>query len=431
MQDQTTNNQTNIVCPNCHAQISIEQALYSQLEEKFNKDINEKREAYKKAQYELKQKELELKKEQEKFDLKLQDALKEELKEKEKLLRENISKEMQESKKEQESKIKEQLQKENEIRVKELEDALKNKSAQVQELEASKAEIAKLKMEKEEIEAKTKSKVEVEFYQKLTQEKQKAIQEVNSQNELKLKEADEKMRQLQEQLQIAQRKAEQGSMQMQGEVQELAIENYLSIKFPLDTIEEIKKGQRGADCMQIVNTTEINNCGKIYYESKRTKEFQKSWIEKFKADMRDKGADVGVLITSVLPKELDRMGFYDGVWVCTFDEFKGSVALIRNSLIQVSLAKKSQDGKSDKMSLLYSYLTSNEFSMQVEAIVEGFTTMQNDLQKEKNSMARIWKQREKQLDKVLENTISMYGSIKGIAGNAIGDVKALKLEHIG
>jgi hypothetical protein len=460
-------NKATIICPNCKTEISIEDALYAQLESQFNKDIQAKREQYKKAQLELQQKAEALKKEQEQFEDKLQDALTLRMKAKEQDLRESIQKEvmqikeqeeallkaeldkknkqllsvqqeaeqklqeaLKQSKKEQQAQIKAQLEQESALKVKELEDALQIKSAQIQELEASKAEITKLKMEMAEAEAKAKSEAQIEFYQKLAEEKQKAIQEVNSQNELKLKEADEKMRQLQEQLQIAQRKAEQGSMQTQGEVQELAIEEYLSSKFPLDTIEEIKKGQRGADCMQIVNTPEFANCGKIYYESKRTKEFQKSWIEKFKADMREKGADVGVLITAVLPKELERMGFYDGIWVCTYDEFKGSVALIRNSLIQVSLAKLSQEGKSDKMTLLYNYLTSNEFAMQVEAIVEGFTTMQSDLQKEKNAMARMWKQREKQLEKVLDNTIGMYGSIKGIAGNAIGNVKALELEYI-
>ena len=458
---------TTIVCPNCNTPIDIENALYNQLQMKFDHDMQEKRKKYKEALHDLEQKKKALQDEEEKFNTKLQEALQTQLKLKEKDIRASLEKEimqikeqeeallkaelekkskallnmqqeadkklqeaLQQSKKEQEAKIKAQIEQENALKVKELEEALKEKSNQIQELEASKAEIAKLKMQMEEVEAKAKSKAQIEFYEKLAQEKQKAIQEVNSQHELKLKEQEEKMRQLQEQLQIAQRKVEQGSMQMQGEVQELAIEEYLSMKFPLDTIEEIKKGQRGADCLQIVNTAEMNNCGKIYYESKRTKDFQKTWIEKFKEDMRAKGADIGVLVTAVLPKELDRMGFYDGIWVCTFDEFKGSVALLRNSIIQVALAKRSQEGKGDKMTLLYNFLTSQEFAMQVEAIVEGFTTMQNDLQKEKSAMQRIWKQREKQLEKVLNNTIDMYGSIKGIAGNAIGNVQALEIGYL-
>jgi hypothetical protein len=145
--------------------------------------------------------------------------------------------------------------------------------------------------------------------------------------------------------------------------------------------------------------------------------------------MRDKGVDVGVLVTQALPNDLDRMGLVDGIWVCAFEEFKGLSSVLRESIIKLSLAKKGQENKTDKMSLLYNYLTSTEFSMQIEAIVEGFTTMQEDLDKEKRAMAKIWKQREKQIDKVLENTIGMYGSIKGIVGNAIGNVKALELPY--
>ena len=155
-----------------------------------------------------------------------------------------------------------------------MQEELNAKSQQLKELDSSRVEIAKLKMEQEDMVSKAKADAEVLFYSKLSQEKQKAVQEANSQSELKLKESNEKMKQLQEQLQITQRKLEQGSMQMQGEVQELAIEEYLTLKFPLDTITEIKKGQRGADSLQIVNTNDMTNCGKIYYESKRTKDLQ-------------------------------------------------------------------------------------------------------------------------------------------------------------
>lgn len=203
----------------------------------------------------------------------------------------------------------------------------------------------------------------------------------------------------------------------------------MSDKYPFDVIEEIKKGSRGGDCIQVVHTREILNCGKIYYESKRTKDFQKSWIEKFKADMRNKGADIGVLVTETLPKELDRMGLLDGIWVCTYEEFKGLSSVLRESIVRVSQAKRSEEDKTDKMSLLYGYLTSTEFRMQIEAIVEGFTQMQSDLDSEKRSMQRIWKQREKQIEKVLDNTIGMYGSIKGIAGSSIANVKALELPY--
>ena len=177
----------------------------------------------------------------------------------------------------------------------------------------------------------------------------------------------------------------------------------------------------------MVNTRARQNCGKIYYESKRTKDFQSGWIEKFKADMREKGADVGVLVTEAIPSDMDRMGIRDGVWVCTYEEFKGLCAVLRESVIQVSAALVSQEGKGDKMHMLYDFLTSTTFRMQVEAIVEGFSSMKEALESEKRSMQRIWKEREKQIDKVITNTIDMYGSIKGIAGSAVQSVKALEL----
>src|SRR5690606_27252105 len=146
--------------------------------------------------------------------------------------------------------------------------------------------------------------------------------------------------------------------QLQGEVMELAIEEYLSKTFPLDTIDEIKKGATGADCVQIVNTREEQNCGTIYYESKRTKAFQPTWIEKFKNDIRTKKADIGVLVTEVMPSDMDRMGMKEGVWICTFEEFKGLSAVLRQSIIQLNQAVQSQENKGDKMSMLYDFLTS-------------------------------------------------------------------------
>ena len=223
------------------------------------------------------------------------------------------------------------------------------------------------------------------------------------------------------------RKKEQGSMQAQGEVQEVLIEQKLRDLFPADRIEEVKKGANGADCIQHVQDGMILNAVKIYYESKRTKDFQPSWIEKFKADMRDKGADIGVLVTEAMPSDFDRMGMKDGVWICTYEEFKALCAVLRETIIKLSSAISSQENKGDKMSMLYDFLTSNEFRMQIEAIVEGFSAMKTALESEKRSMQRIWKEREKQIDKVVTNTIDMYGSIKGIAGNAIQSVKALEL----
>ncbi|MBO6761511.1 MAG: DUF2130 domain-containing protein, partial [Roseivirga sp.] len=292
----------------------------------------------------------------------------------------------------------------------------------------SKVEIERLKREKEEASEQAELKAQKLLNEMLIQEREKISKSEAEKNELRMKELEKKLEDQKKLTEEMQRKQAQGSMQLQGEVQELAIEEWLSTQFPLDTIEEIKKGARGADCIQVVNTRTVQNCGKIYYESKRTKDFQPGWIEKFKADMRDKEADVGVLVTEAMPSDMDRMGLRDGVWVCSFGEFKGLCAVLRESVIQLSKVAISQEGKGDKMHMLYDFLTSNTFRMQVEAIVEGFSQMKSDLEREKNSMQRIWKQREKQIDKVVTNTIDMYGSIKGIAGNAVQSVRALELD---
>jgi hypothetical protein len=144
--------------------------------------------------------------------------------------------------------------------------------------------------------------------------------------------------------------------------------------------------------------------------------------------MRVKSADIGVLVTEAMPSDMERRGFRNGVWICTYDEFKGLCGVLRESIIQVNNALSSQENKGDKMHMLYEYLTSNNFRMQVEAIVEGFSSMKNALESEKRSMQRIWKEREKQIDKVITNTIDMHASIRGIAGSAIQPVQALELD---
>jgi hypothetical protein len=239
-------------------------------------------------------------------------------------------------------------------------------------------------------------------------------------------------KQLEDQKKLAEemkRKHEQGSMQLQGEVMELAIEEWLAAQFPLDSINEIKKGANGADCLQVVNTREQVNCGTIYYESKRTKAFQPAWIEKFKNDIREKNATIGVLVTEVMPSDMERMGLKEGIWICSYDEFKGLCAVLRQSIVQWSRVKQHQENKGDKMGMLYDFLTSNEFRLQMEGVVEGFTQMKIDLEKEKNAFKSIWKQREKQIERVRDNAIGMHASIKGIAGSAIQSIPSLELKN--
>ncbi len=405
-----------IHCPNCGKPIDVNEVLKHQLEEQLRSEYNKK----------LAENREELEKKQEAFE-KARDAFEQEKREQRERFNMELEAKLKVESKDIEAKLKAKIAAEQSEQFSVLQKELEEKSEQVKELFRTKAEISKLQREKEELKLTVEAELQEKMNQTLMSERDKIRKIEEEKNELKLKELQKQLEDQKKLTEEMKRKQEQGSMQMQGEVQELAIEEWLVTKFPLDTIDEIKKGARGGDCIQIVNTISRQNCGKIYYESKRTKDFQSGWIEKFKADMREKGADIGVLVTEAMPSDMQRMGLKDGVWVCSYEEFKGLCAVLRESVIQLSQAMASQEGKGDKMHMLYDFLTSNTFRMQVEAIVEGFTAMKTALDKEKRSMASLWKEREKQIEKVIMNTIDMYGSIRGIAGSAVQSVASLEL----
>lgn len=409
-----------IKCPNCNTFIDINHVLYEQIsqqnKQKFESEVQKHRFEYKNAMDKLKDKEQKLKQQDELF---------------EKKLNESLHAKLQKQSLELEKNIKQKLQNEQSLSIKKLQDEILEKTEQVKELHVAKIQMEQLKRELNEATQKVTLKLEQEYNAKFDIQTQKLAKTLQEQNEFKLKQKDEQISQIKRQLEDAKRKTEQVSMQVQGEVGENIIEQYLKQAYVLDEIIEIKKGQRGGDCLQIINTKYMYECGKIYYESKITKDFQPSWIEKFKADILEKKADIGILVTQSMPKNMEKFGLYEGVWVCGFDEFKALSMILRENLIQIAQIQKSKENKTDKMSLLYSYLTSNEFKMQIQAIIEGFTTMQNDLESEKRAMQRIWKQREKQITKVIENTTNMYASIKAIAGNAIAKIDMLELDFIG
>lgn len=406
----------NIQCPKCGEKINVQSLVYHQIKakilqenleikQKFEAQMEQKQNAYEKALKELNAQKASI---EERIISATKESLKQERAKLQETMRQEVTQEY--------SAAIENLQKELNI-----------KSEQVKELNASKVEIDRLRREKDEIESRIKAQEQERLSKEMTLFKEKFQKEVEDKNAMRFREKEQQLESLKIQIEEMKRKAELTSQQLQGEVQELAIEEYLKAHFALDEIVEIKKGASGADCLQIVHTREIPNCGQIYYESKRTKAFSKEWIEKLKNDMRQKGVEVGVIVTETMPIGMDRMGLLDGVWVCNFEEFKALCAILREGVINVQRARKSQENKHDKMHLLYHYLTSAEFKMQIEAIVEGFTQMQSDLDAEKRAMQRLWKQREKQLQKVLANSIDLYGAIQGIAGSAIGNIKQLEL----
>lgn len=295
-----------------------------------------------------------------------------------------------------------------------------------------------LEILKKEQELKNKeAELEISVQKKLQEEREKLSTEIRKLEEQRIaaKETEfqlqlrELQKQLDDQKKLAEemtRKAEQGSMQLQGEVQELLIQETLQQTFPFDLIEEIGKGQRGADCIQIVRNNTGQECGKIYYESKRAEKFGGDWIEKLKTDMRRLGTDVGVIISKTLPKEIDKFGQKEGVWICSYADLKGVAFILRESIIKIYNATKSQENKGDKMQLLYGYLTSTEFAEQWKAIREGFLNMKLSIQRERDAMEKLWKAREKQLEKVLLNAAHVRGSIEGIAGMDSVDLNLLE-----
>jgi len=405
-----------IRCPNCNEEIDVNDILYhqvnEQLKKKFHDDLAQEKKNFEAQATKLEQERRELANEKRKQD----DAV-------EKKVLEVVKKKEADLKK----KIKAEAADEQEGALGALREELQEKSAKIKHLNQTTIELERLKREKNELEESIRADAEQQLNQKLNAEKERIQKEEHDRSELKFKELEKQLEDQKRLTQEMKRKQEQGSMQTQGEVQELAIESWLEAQFPLDSIQEIKKGERGADCLQVVNTRMQQNCGTIYYESKRAKSFQQGWIEKFKGDIREKSADIGVLVTQVMPDGMDRLGLKDGVWVCTFEEFKGLCAVLRESMVQISTAMVTQENKGDKMGMLYDFLTSNEFKLQIEAIVEGFTQMKSDLESEQRAMRSIWKKREKQIEKVLLNTTGMYGSIKGIAGNAVQSISLLEL----
>jgi len=310
-----------------------------------------------------------------------------------------------------------------------LQQELTAKEEQLKELNEAKAAYLRLQREKDSLEKRLEAENEQKLNDLIATERLEIQKQEANKSELKIKEKEHLIASLNQKLIDAQRKAEQGSMQVQGEVQELAVEEWLRNQYPQDQIDEIKKGTLGADCIHTVRNGALESCGKICFESKRTKAFQPAWIEKFKADMRDCNADIGVIVSQARPNGYDRMAIIDGVWVCTFEEFKGLAIALRIQVTEVDRVTNSQVNQEEKVQMLWSYLQSNEFRLQVEGIVEGFSTLKSDLEREKRAMKQQWKRREKQIDKVLDSTTSMYGSIRGIAGASIQPVAALEFDE--
>jgi hypothetical protein len=397
---------TDIKCPKCGHQFDIEDAV----SEEYKKELREQMVAYKKQREEefakrerellqlAQVKEQEYAKKLQEEKVKLQQSLEENLRKSIGADYENQLNLLTQNNKDNEEKLKLARQKELEFLRKEQE--LQNREAELELSVQRKLQEERIKLS-EEIRRQEEDKTAT-----------KEIEHQLRQKELE-KQLDDQKRLIEE----MKRKAEQGSMQLQGEIQELALEEMLKAAFPFDMISEVGKGIRGADCIQTIRNQFGQECGRIIYESKRTKHFDKAWIEKLKADMRSTTADVAVIVSQALPEQLSKFGQVDGIWICSFGEVTALSHVLRDGIIKIFNATKSQENRGDKMHLLYDYLTSNEFGEQWKAIREGFQSMKSSIQKERDAMEKLWKAREKQLEKVLLNAAHIKGSIEGIAGS--------------
>lgn len=245
---------------------------------------------------------------------------------------------------------------------------------------------------------------------------------------LRLREKEKQIEDLRQALEEARRKSQQGSQERQGEVLELDIETALAERFPHDEIRPVPKGMRGADLIHEVRTRTGEGCGSIVWETKNTKHFQPAWIDKLKQDQRGAGASIAVLVSVALPDGMREFGPIDGVWVASLRAWPALAVALREQLLQVAFARAASEGKSEKMELLYRYLAGDEFRHRVETIVEAFSTMQEQLQRERRAMERLWREREKQIERIVISTAGLYGDVRGLIGAGMPEIKALTLE---
>ncbi|MFQ5353860.1 MAG: DUF2130 domain-containing protein [Thermodesulfobacteriota bacterium] len=261
--------------------------------------------------------------------------------------------------------------------------------------------------------------------------REKAEKDFLEEHRLKDLEKEKKMQDMQKIIEDLKRKSEQGSMQTQGEVMELDLEAALKARFPADKIVPVPKGIRGADIIQKVHGNTGQYCGSIIWELKRTKAWSKDWLTKLKDDQREVKAEIAVIATEALPREISSFGFTEGVWVTGYHLAPNLAVALRSSLVQLARIRQSAVGREEKMEAIYRYLSGPEFRHKVEAILESFGTMKDELEKEKAAVRRLWAKREKQIERVMVNTVKMYGDLEGIIGASLPPIKRLELEDGG
>ncbi|NWF92137.1 MAG: DUF2130 domain-containing protein [Syntrophaceae bacterium] len=397
-----------IVCPFCRKEIPLTEAISHQIREELKKEF-----------------EIGVKKKEEAL-LQREEALSR----REKELKAEVSRLVDIEKKRIEEEAKKRAEETISLEIKDLKEQLLEKDRRLQESQTAELQLRK---ERRELEERHKS-LELELSRRLDEERERIREEaakaVLEEHRLKDLEKEKKISDMLQQIEELKRRAEQGPIQITGEVLEIELEEILRNRFPIDQIEAISRGKKGADVLQRVHNPSGQYCGTIIWEAKRTKGWNEGWIDKLKEDQREAKAEIAVIVTTAMPKEVEHFQLIDGVWVTNFNLVACLAIALRTNLIQVANERKAAEGKHEKMEALYGYLSGSEFSQKVEAIVKAFLSMRNDLESEKAAMNKIWAKREKQIERVITNITRMYGDMQGIIGASLPEIKSLEFKNL-
>ena len=314
--------------------------------------------------------------------------------------------------------------------VTDLQDILKQRDKKLAEAQKVQADLLRKQRELDDAKRELDLTVEKRVQEGLAATRAQAKKEAEESLSLKVKEKEQTIASMQTQIESLKRKAEQGSQQLQGEVQELELEALLGEKFPFDTIQPVPKGEHGGDVLHIVIGPLGQPCGTILWESKRTKNWSDGWLTKLRDDQRAAKAELAVIVSQALPKSVETFDLIDGVWVTHPRAALPIAVTLRHTLIEIATARQASEGQQTKMEMVYQYLTGPRFRQRVEAIVEAFSSMQQDLYKEKKAINKQWAKREEQIDRVMHATVGMYGDFQGIAGKTLQEIEGLELRAL-
>ena len=411
-----------IICPKCKNEIKLTESLAAPLIEsirrEFEQKIAQKDVDLASRETSLKQREDALLKSKETIDSQVAEKLQSE--------RSKIAAE--EAKKAKLALGNDLTQKTKEVA--DLQEILKQKDEKLTEAQKVQADFLKKERELDDAKRELDLTVEKRVSEGLTATRQQAKKEAEDELKLKVSEKEQTITSMQKQIEELKRRAEQGSQQLQGEVQELELETLLRAKFPHDTIEPVAKGEHGGDVLQRVISPLGQQSGAILWESKRTKNWSDGWLAKLRDDQRTAKAEIAIIISQVLPKGVETFGLVEGVWVATPQAALPVAVTMRYTLMEIATARQASEGQQTKTELVYQYLTGPRFRQRVQAIVEAFSSMKEDLDKEKKVILKQWAKRDEQIERVMQSTVGMYGDLQGIAGKTIQEIEGLEMKAL-